>query len=92
MAYELRELSGSAFLNTDKIDQKQPSWCDFQGRALIDGQTYFVSIWKKKTKAGETWLSLNFKAAGGSKKAEPRRGVQTSAPANDDPFGDSIPF
>jgi len=58
MAYEMKENSGSMFVNTKKEKDTHP---DRNGTALIGGVEYWVSGWIKETKSGDKWLSLAFK-------------------------------
>ena len=58
MAYEMKEMSGSLFINTKKVSENHP---DRNGTALIGGVEYWVSGWIKETKSGDKWLSLAFK-------------------------------
>jgi hypothetical protein len=58
MAYEMKENSGSMFVNTKKEKDTHP---DRNGTALIGGVEYYVSGWIKETKSGDKWLSLAFK-------------------------------
>ena len=58
MAYEIKENSGSMFVNTKKEKDTHP---DRNGTALIGGVEYYVSGWIKETKSGDKWLSLAFK-------------------------------
>jgi uncharacterized protein (DUF736 family) len=57
MAYEMRAGSGSAFVNRKKeVGDKKP---DFTGRVMLpDGEVRWLSVWKKKTESGDTWLSV----------------------------------
>lgn len=82
MAYELRPDSGSAFQNDNRTGESQPH---FRGSVMIGGVEYWHSIWKKKTKAGATWLSSSFQLK------EPREEVKKSTPPADD-FDDDIPW
>jgi hypothetical protein len=58
MAYEMKEMSGSLFVNSKKEKDTHP---DRNGTALIGGVEYWVSGWIKETKSGDKWLSLAFK-------------------------------
>ena len=57
MAYEMRAGSGSAFANRKKeVGDRKP---DFTGRVMLpDGEVRWLSVWKKKTESGDTWLSV----------------------------------
>ena len=100
MAYEQRELSGSIFVNDRKEKDSHP---DFKGQCLIDGKSYWVSGWKKKTGEGKTWLSLAFKEKDAAPKQETGGDAFSDAHEEMDrasrkasnspaPIDDSIPF
>ena len=56
MAYEMRPSSGSLFKNDRKEKETHP---DLKGKVMLpNGEVRWVSAWKKKTAAGDTWLSL----------------------------------
>jgi hypothetical protein len=57
MAYEIRENSGSLFVNDKKSSDKHP---DRKGQALIGGVEYWVSAWRKKSAVGKDFVSLAF--------------------------------
>ena len=62
MPYDQRENTGSIFINEDKPkDGANPGWPDRTGKAMVDGVMYWVNGWLKKTKDGNSWLSLAFK-------------------------------
>ena len=78
MAYDMKEMSGSLFVNTKKETDNHP---DRNGSALIDGVEYWVSGWIKETKSGDKWMSLAFKP-----KTEPaKRAHPASKPKNQEP-------
>ena len=56
MTYEIKPGQGSAFKN----DNKKEEWhADFRGKVMMpNGETRYLDITKKKTKAGDTWLSV----------------------------------
>ena len=81
MAYEMKEMSGSMFVNSKKVTDSHP---DRNGTALIGGVEYWVSGWIKETKSGDKWLSLAFKP----KDEAPRK----TQPAVDKADQDEIPF
>lgn len=90
--YEQRDNSGVVFDNTaDKREGKKDA--DFRGRALIAGENYWVSAWKKEAANGSEFLSLSFtplraRSDAGPAKAEPK----VAPPAATDDFNDEIPF
>jgi hypothetical protein len=65
VAFEQRDNSGSLFVNNRKQQDNHP---DRTGKAMIGGVMYYVNGWLKKTKDGETWLSLAFKPVDGQQK------------------------
>lgn len=81
------ELRGALFKNKNmRPDKKDP---EYKGSATIGGVEYWVSSWINKSKAGEKYMSLNFKA----------KDEQSAAPAKAAPpkpaeleFDDAIPF
>lgn len=81
MAYETREMSGSAFRNNNKRTDNHP---DFTGEAKIDGQLYWFSVWLKQDKNGKPWLSSVYKKKDTSFKPT------TAGKASD--LEDEIPF
>lgn len=58
MAFVQREMSGSLFPNDRKEKETQP---DFKGTALINGVTYEIGAWYKKSASGKEFTSLSFK-------------------------------
>jgi hypothetical protein len=58
MAFEQRDNSSSIFVNDNK---QEDAHSDRSGSAKIDGVTYWVNGWLKKTKDGKPYLSLSFK-------------------------------
>jgi hypothetical protein len=81
MAYEMKEMSGSLFVNSKKEKDTHP---DRNGTALIGGVEYWVSGWIKETKSGDKWLSLAFKP----KEQTPSKPQSQ----NHDTEEDNIPF
>lgn len=58
MAFEMKDMTGSLFVN----DRKQaPNHPDFTGKIMIAGTTYRISAWKKQSKAGKHFLSLSIR-------------------------------
>ena len=58
MAYEMKDMSGSAFHNTRRDRDTSP---DLTGSALINGKEHWVNMWMKTDKNGNTWVSFNLK-------------------------------
>lgn len=54
MAYEAKDGDVSLFKNTKKTEDKHP---DYTGRALVNGQTMYLSMWLKKRDTGEVFFS-----------------------------------
>ena len=95
MAYEIRDMSGSAFINDKKTGDSSP---DFRGAVMIGGIEYWHSIWKKKTKTGQTWLSSSLQVKEPKRASEPVWGGDlpraTSTPSGEADFDDDldVPF
>ena len=66
------ENRGSLFNNENKLEEKHP---DLSGSINIEGKEYWLSGWKKKSKAGTGFLSLSVRP-----KQEQTR--QSSRPTN----------
>lgn len=58
MAYEMKDMSGSAFHNNRRDRETSP---DLTGSALIHGKEHWVNMWLKTDKNGNTWVSFNLK-------------------------------
>lgn len=58
MVYELRENSGSLFVNRKKDTANKP---DFTGEAKVGGVVYWLSAWEKEDKSGKPWFSIALK-------------------------------
>jgi len=56
--FEQRDNSASAFVNTRK---QSDTHADLTGKARVEGKDFWINIWKKKDKNGNTWLSMSFK-------------------------------
>lgn len=85
MAYEMKDMTFSAFKNKKK---EQKTHADLTGTALIEGKEYWVNVWKKTDKNGDTWLSGSIRP---KVKNEEKK---TNAPKASVPqeFNDEIPF
>lgn len=81
MAYEVKDMNGSIFVNDKKTKENHP---DRRGSCKIDGVEYWISGWLKDSN-GKKWMSLSF-----TKKEEQQGGQAKSEPAVSD--DDSIPF
>lgn len=73
--YEQKDMTFQAFKNKKK---EQKTHADLTGTALIDGKEYWVNIWKKTDKNGDTWLSgsIRPKVKNEEKKAPPSHETQ----------------
>lgn len=55
--YEQRPGQGGVFRNRKKTEERQPG---YTGKVMLpNGEMRFMSVWVKKTKAGEPWLSVS---------------------------------
>lgn len=81
MAYELRDMSGSAFKNNRRDRDTSPH---MTGSAKLFGKEVWVNVWKKTDKNGETWISFGFK----EKEQKPQQDNQPTSEA----ISDDIPF
>ncbi len=75
--------SGVLFKNKEKKTDKHP---DYRGEVNVGGTEFFLAAWLKKSKAGETYMSLSVT----EKNANNTRG-QKEPPKSDD-FDDDLPF
>jgi uncharacterized protein (DUF736 family) len=75
--YEQRDGQGSLFINEKKTSDKQP---DYQGNVMINGKKMQIAGWKKQSKSGSTFLSIQI--------SEQREATTTSAK----PVADDLPF
>lgn len=57
MAFEIKDNTGSMFMNDRKESANHP---DAKGSCMIDGKEYWISGWNKKTQEGKQWRSLSF--------------------------------
>ncbi len=94
MAYEIKDNSGSLFVNDKREKDTQPT---HKGDAKIDGKLYWVSAWYKETKSGQPMFSMSFKEkeavnAEGLQKA--KAAVESKPEPSKDFYddGDIIPF
>lgn len=56
MAYEMKPGQGSAFKNDKKTEDWHPA---YKGKVMLpDGSVRWLDVTPKKTKAGDTWLSV----------------------------------
>lgn len=86
MAYEMRPGKGSLFKNQNKTKDVHPS---YKGQIkLPNGEVYDVSLWPKKTAAGDTWLSLDVQKEYVSSHSQDKGNGYQPQPSNDS----DIPF
>jgi|SRR5215831_9349660 len=76
---------GALFKNKRKQTDNHP---DYKGTIDVDGQEYWLSAWIKKSKAGETYMSL---AVNLKEDSNARARVSTNGRVKNDPR-DEIPF
>lgn len=79
MAYEVKEGTGSLFVNDKKNNPKAP---DFTGTGLYKGERVRLSGWKKQSKGGKNYISLSIEKFV-ERSANPTRPVVET---DDDPF------
>lgn len=80
MAYEVKDMTGSVFVNDKKTKENHP---DRRGSCKIDGVEYWISGWLKDTN-GKKWMSLAF-----TKKEDQQNSQSQSESSVPD---DEIPF
>jgi hypothetical protein len=85
MAYEMKDMSGSAFHNSRRDRETSP---DLTGSALIHGKEHWVNMWLKTDKNGNTWVSFNLKEKE-ARQAPPKK--KDDRPTTE-VLDDSIPF
>lgn len=85
MTYEVRDNSGTLFINDKKESDKHP---DRSGSAMIDGVEYWVSGWIKKGAKGQ-FMSLAFKRKGQAQRPDP---ISSGRQSINDDMNDDIPF
>ena len=82
MAYQRKDNTFSAFKNTRRSKDTHPQ---LTGDAMIDGQAYWVNVWTKKDKNGDTYIS-------GSIQKKDLSKAKDAVKSGGDDFEDSIPF
>lgn len=88
---------GSFFVNDQKKTENHP---DYSGKINVGGTEFYLSGWKKVSKAGKPFMSLSVKPvaqqanAGNNGAANYQAPVQNQQPAGDvfAQGGDEIPF
>ena len=82
------ELRGALFKNKNMREGKKDP--EYKGSATIGGVEYWVSSWINTSKAGEKYMSMNFKAK--EQQAAPAAPANVPVPAAALEFDDEIPF
>jgi hypothetical protein len=85
MAYEMKDMSGSAFHNNRRDRDTSP---DLTGSALVHGKEHWVNMWLKTDKNGNTWVSFNLKEKNAVSGPPAARETRPTSDAIDD----TIPF
>ncbi|MBW9231504.1 DUF736 family protein [Leptospira santarosai] len=65
--YTLKEKKGCLFNNTTKEKETQP---DYTGKVLLEGKTYRLAGWIRKSATGKNYLSLNLSEPNPEKRPE----------------------
>ena len=81
MAYEMKDMTGSAFKNNRRDRDTSP---DMTGSALVYGKECWVNAWVKKDKNGDMFFSFTLK------EKQPRQEVDTRPTT--DIIDDVVPF
>jgi hypothetical protein len=63
MAFEQKDNSGSLWVNDRKESDRHP---DRTGTLVVEGKSFYLSGWLKKTKDGKPYLSLSVKPKDGA--------------------------
>jgi len=71
MAYRMKEKEGSVFKNKRKRRETDP---DITGKAMLEGQLFYINGWRNVTAGGEGWYKLSFKAADEQAQVDPETG------------------
>lgn len=66
-----------------------PNWPDYRGSINVGGKDYWLNAWLKKSKKGDTYMSLSVKP---KVESGERRTRDEQPAATDAPFSDDIPF
>jgi uncharacterized protein (DUF736 family) len=76
---------GTIFKNEKKSEEKHP---DMNGSINVDGKDYWISGWKKTSKAGTAFLSLSVRA----KEEQTRQVSKPTTKAKPADLDDDIPW
>lgn len=77
--------TGALFKNNQKQTPQHP---DYRGEIDVEGTKYWVSSWIKKSKKGETFMSLSLRPVVDSQ----RNSSRNDEPYPDNSLDDEIPF
>ena len=94
MSFEMKDMSGNAFKNKRK---EKDTHADYTGEVKINGVIYWLSVWIKKDKNGNTYFSHSYKKKDLKPAYEAAEKVKVEvkkfpAPVDDDDFNQQIPF
>ncbi len=84
MAFELKDMNGSAFENDRKREGKDDP--EYTGSVKIEGKEYWINVWPK-VHDGKRRLSMNFKPKEAKKPQQDYRGNDPK-----DDYDSDIPF
>lgn len=76
---------GTIFKNEKKSEEKHP---DMNGSINVDGKDYWISGWKKTSKAGTNFLSLSVRP----KEEQTRQVSKPTTKAKAADFDDDLPW
>lgn len=76
---------GTLFKNEKKSEEKHP---DMNGSINVDGKDYWISGWKKTSKAGTAFLSLSVRA----KEEQTRQVSKPTTKAKAEDFDSDLPW
>lgn len=104
MAFVPKDNNGSLFVNDRKTQDNHP---DRSGTIMVEGKTYWINGWLRKTDAGVPWLSLSVKPKEGAQaparrppparndyaeRGDPPQRQASRPDARQPDYDDSIPF
>ena len=97
MAYEPRDMSGSAFQNDKRM---KDTHAHYTGSGMIGGKEVWINVWVKETKDGREFLSFSFREKEGRMPSErPVTGVpslksrfENGATQPPKSYDDDVPF
>ena len=80
--YEQKDNNGALFKNDKGGVETRP---DYRGKARVNGADVEISAWIKKSKAGQTYMSLSFQEPR-ERPAKPAAKPQAAEPEDEIPF------